>query len=197
MTRQPGLQAARLKALKNPLIKIDTPRLRLLSLNAVQLAAYLDSPAELENSLDVGLSRSLISPVVRGAISIKLEKIKHAPESDHAWYSYWLVLLRRENFGAGLTGFKGAPDRNGCVEIGYGMDERFQNLGYTSEAAKTLLGWAFSDPRCLTVTANINQRDNIASRRVLEKIGMSVTSETDETSIWIITREQYLNNPAG
>ena len=70
-----------------------------------------------------------------------------------------------------MVGFKGVPDSNGEVEIGYGIDPQFQRQGYMTEAVKAMIQWAFSEPACRVITAILSAPDNIASHRVLEKSG--------------------------
>ena len=56
------------------------------------------------------------------------------------------------------------------VEIGFSFDPRHQGKGYASEAARTLVDWAFSQG-FHRVIGRLEPR-NTASARVLEKLGM-------------------------
>ena len=56
-------------------------------------------------------------------------------------------------------------------EIGYMTNRRLQGNGYATEAARAMLDWAFRDAGFRRVIARIEPR-NIASGRVLEKLGM-------------------------
>lgn len=179
------------KALRTPLLELETPRLRLAALNSTQLEAYLDSPQDLEAALGLDISSGVLNENLRRAIGIKLQKMLLAAVEDHPWFTYWLIILRDMKNGAGLIGFKGAPNSSGAVEIGYGIDERFQRKGYMTEAARAMVGWAFADRHCMAVTASVDSQSNIASKRVLEKIGMQIVDET-EPGDWIITRGHYL-----
>jgi RimJ/RimL family protein N-acetyltransferase len=94
------------------------------------------------------------------------------------------MVIQAEPFGAGLIGFKGIPDKNGEVEIGYGIDPPCRRLGYTTEAAGALINWALQQATCLSVTA-WSDKSNRASARVLEKVGMQIARETTSQYCWV------------
>jgi ribosomal-protein-alanine N-acetyltransferase len=163
---------------------IQTERLKLLALTLDQLRLILDAPERLEQELGFPISRANDTEPVRRAIGMKVGKMSGLPAERHPWYTYWLVVTIAGTCGAGLAGFKGEPDQDGTVEIGYGIDPAYRDRGYTTEAARALIAWAFQDPACRSVVAPGTRRDNPASNRVLAKLGMQVYTETDETLSW-------------
>lgn len=90
--------------------------------------------------------------------------------NERLWYTDWQIYLRGGT-PIGSLGFKGPPI-NGEVEIGYGIDEAYRNKGYSTEAVKAAMNWAFSRDQVYFVTAE-TEPDNAASRRVLEKLAFS------------------------
>ncbi len=112
---------------------------------------------------------------------MKLAKLAHVEPAREAWYTYWLVVIRDAAFGAGLAGFKGFPDQNGEVEIGYGIDPDYQRQGYTTEAVQRLIAWAFEESACRSVVARDTKKWNAASLRVLSKVGMRVYARISKT----------------
>lgn len=176
---------------------IVTPRLRLIALSRVQLQMLVEAPARLEAALGLKFAREVLTDRARRAIQIKVDKMAGAEKWRHAWLTYWLVVVSAENAGAGLAGFKGAPDAGGEVEIGYGIAPGFQNRGYSTEAARALTAWAFSEPACMAVTAKYTQRSNLASQKVLKNLGMWVYAEDAETQSWKVTRKAYRPPGAG
>jgi len=110
---------------------------------------------------------------------------------DQAWITYWLMLHRKDKYGIGMLGFKGGPDYRGQVEIGYGIDPAYSGQGFTTEAASRLIQWAFKDPLCLRIIAPGTRKDNPASNRVLEKLGMRVYQESEDTLSWSLDRADY------
>jgi ribosomal-protein-alanine N-acetyltransferase len=152
------------------MLALETNRLILIPLTRNQLSAYLNTPELLEQELRVGLSRDIFTDRLRRAFSMKLEKMSAAPQEMHAWLTYWLIVVRDANFGAGLIGYKGFPDENGVVYNGYGIDPAYQKHGYTSEAVRAMDAWAFKEEACQCVVAYI-ALDNLASQHVVAKCG--------------------------
>jgi GNAT superfamily N-acetyltransferase len=167
---------------------IQTERLKLIALTLDQLRLILDAPERLEQGLGFPISRANITEPVRRAIGQKVAKMSGLAAERHPWYTYWLVTEIAGPYGAGLAGFKGEPDRDGTVEIGYGIDPAYRNRGYITEAARALIAWAFEHPACRYVIAPGTRKDNPASNRVLAKLGMQVYAETGETLSWRIER---------
>ncbi len=165
--------------------EIKSKRLRLIPLSAAQLEFLISRPRQLEAELGFATSHAVLSPpVVQHAIHVKQQRLVTSPAEEFPWHTYWLVVILAEPFGAGLIGFKGVPDKNGEVEIGYGIDPAWRRQGYTTEAARALINWALRQPPCLAVTA-WSDKGNLASARVLEKVGMQIARETPGQYCWV------------
>lgn len=93
------------------------------------------------------------------------------------WYTNWRISLR-DGTTIGSLCFKG-DSQFGEVEIGYGIDEAYQNQGYATEAVKEAVRWAFSDSSVYFVMAE-TEADNAASQRVLHKLGFVPSGEGEE-----------------
>jgi RimJ/RimL family protein N-acetyltransferase len=156
----------------------------LLALTLEQLGLYLTHPDRLEEELGFPMSRAILTQPVQRAIRIKMDKMAQAEESAHSWYTYWLIIVADEPFGAGMAGFKGYPDERGEVEIGYGIDPDWQNKGYMTEAVRAMIAWAFAHSYCRSVIAPGVLKSNPASSRVLEKVGMHIYQETADSLSW-------------
>jgi ribosomal-protein-alanine N-acetyltransferase len=166
--------------------EIKTARLRLRTLTLDQLELCLTDHERLERELGLPVSRAAMAEPVPRAIGMKIAKMQQAAEENHAWYTYWLIIIDDTSFGAGLAGFKGYPDGNGEVEIGYGIDPGYRNKGYMTEAVRAMIAWAFEHPQCRCVTADRVARWNVASQKVLQKVGMQVYKETGDELFWRI-----------
>lgn len=164
--------------------QLETERLHLLALTSDQLALALDAPERLEQELGISFSREQFSDPVRRAIGMKLSRMPAVDEALHPWYTYWLIVIAAESYGAGMAGFKGEPDKESVVEIGYGIDEAYRCQGFMTEAVRALIAWAFADPACREVTAQGVLRSNVSSQRVLIKAGLQVCGEDAETQDW-------------
>jgi ribosomal-protein-alanine N-acetyltransferase len=164
---------------------IEAERMNLVLLTRDELESYLLGKQQPIRRAEA-ISREILTEALRRAIGMKLEKLARAPREDHPWISYWLIRLKSGGYGIGMLGFKGIPDGEGQVEIGYGIDPSYQNQGLTTEAVAALIAWAFGDPRCRRIVAPDTRKDNPASNRVLQKVGMRIYQETDHTLSWCL-----------
>jgi [ribosomal protein S5]-alanine N-acetyltransferase len=170
---------------------IQTRRLKLFPLSLDQLRCYIPNPAVLEQDLGFEVSRDIVTDRLRRAIGMKISKMERADPEEHAWYTYWLIVIKDKPYGAGLAGFKGVPDDKGQVEIGYGIDTACRNQGYMTEAVKALIAWAFQDVRCKAVIAPDTKKENFASNSVLKNAGMRVVNETEESFDWKVDKAAF------
>lgn len=103
-------------------------------------------------------------------------------------WGMWVAILEEENVVIGDLGFKGKPNEEGIVEIGYGMIEPYRNKGYATESAQLLIDWAFSQSAVKKVIAEC-LLDNAPSIRVLEKLNMKRTRIEDNLQKWELVKE--------
>jgi RimJ/RimL family protein N-acetyltransferase len=82
----------------------------------------------------------------------------------------------------GWGGFKGAPDENGAVEIGYSVAPGWEGRGVATAAVGVLLGEAWADPAVGCVRAHTMPERN-GSVRVLEKSGFRRDGESLEGDV--------------
>lgn len=164
---------------------VQTERLTLLPLTPAQLWHYLNRPSQLEAALHLTLSRAVLTAPVSRAIRTKLRNTASTSLNQLLWNTYWLVVIREDSSEAGLLGFKGAPGQDGASEIGYGINPNFRRQGYATEAVEALTAWALSQSGCEMVTA-FTEKGNLASIRVLEKSGFTMSRETDEEFYWTV-----------
>jgi len=98
-----------------------------------------------------------------------------------------------------LIGFAGCnngpPDGAGTVEIGYDVLPTYQRRGYATEAMGAIMAWLFAQPRVRRVIADCDV-DNVASRRVLERLGLQQHAPTGDRLNWALSREDWLARPA-
>lgn len=147
------------------LVHLTTPRLRLVAFDAE--LARLDA-ARLAAALDARVPPAAVDEDLWAASAERLAAAPH-----EAGWLFWLVVER----GAvvGTAGFKGPPDADGAVELGYGLVPGARGRGLATEAVGALLAWAFADSRVRTVVAHTEAR-NEASVRVLAKLGFHLAS---------------------
>ena len=56
-------------------------------------------------------------------------RMPYASFGDHPWLTFWLIVINDQRVGAGMVGFKGAPNAAGESEIGYGIDPVYRGQG--------------------------------------------------------------------
>jgi RimJ/RimL family protein N-acetyltransferase len=94
----------------------------------------------------------------------------------------WLILLRSDGVVVGDLGWKGTPSTDGEVEIGYGLSAAYRGRGLATHAVGALVEWLRTQQTVLRVVAQTDS-DNTPSRRVLERLGFTVTGE-DRDGVW-------------
>jgi ribosomal-protein-alanine N-acetyltransferase len=89
-------------------------------------------------------------------------------------YHLAVVLKQIDRLIGGCTlGRNGAEAREAF--LGYAIDPEFQRQGYATEAAAALIGFGFRQLALSRIYAKCNAL-NVASRRVLEKLGMQLVA---------------------
>ena len=132
----------------------------------VQSARLVMTPLTLEQ---MRLRRGLEpDPALKKAYTEMIDAMLTLPGREH-WAADWLICLR-DGTAVGGIGFKGAPDANGDVELGYGIDEPYRRRGYAAEAAGAMLTWALAQPGVKRILAQA-ELDNEISQKVLMKNG--------------------------
>jgi [ribosomal protein S5]-alanine N-acetyltransferase len=96
----------------------------------------------------------------------------------------WLITLKGRVIGD--CGALNWPDQSGEVEIGYGLAEPYRNHGYATEAVAALCSWLVAETGAVRLTAVNVLGDNWASRRVLEKVGFTVTDESGKGVSYVL-----------
>lgn len=100
------------------------------------------------------------------------EIIKKIWKTDYALYGYgrWATVYKPDNKVIGFTGLKYLPDIK-ATDIGYRYLPEYWGKGIATEAAQVTLSYGFEVLNLDKIVA-IAMKENIASQKVLEKIGM-------------------------
>ncbi len=98
-------------------------------------------------------------------------------------FESYIVVHRNSMTVIGDGGFKGLPNADGEIDIGYAIIAQAQKNGYGSEVAQGLVSWAFQQPGVKAITARC-LLDNKPSARVLEKLGMEQVSTDEKLIRW-------------
>ena len=119
-----------------------------------------------------------------------LKSIKNNP-SNAKWFSYLPIETKTRTL-IGSCGYKGKPNAEGMVEIGYEVAKDFRNKGYATEIAKLLIKMAFEDSNVKMIQAHTLTEKN-ASVKVLEKCEFQFIGtffDEDDGQVWRWVKEK-------
>lgn len=119
---------------------------------------------------------SVAAPELSLAYREMLNNCVQFPE-QHVWYAAWKICLADSGKEVGYAGFKGF--NGGYPEIGYGITDEHEGVGYATEAVTALCDWALQMPDVIAIEAE-TESDNIKSIRVLIKNGFVQTGVVGE-----------------
>lgn len=138
--------------------KIKTNRLKIYVASEEQMKKFIDDQ---------------MNDVMKVAYTEMLNK-SLAHKEEWEWYAMWMIELK-DGSHVGELCFKGIS-KDGIVEIGYGIAGEYQGKGYATEAVKAVVDWALKQAAVLCIKAE-TEESNIASQKVLKKVGFMSTSE--------------------
>ena len=101
-----------------------------------------------------------------------LRDLLDVPAKDAAFVAYYILS---DDQPVGTCGFKGPPDAQGRVEIGYSVVSARQRQGHASAAIRQLLAMAFADPRVTEVVAETLPH-LVASQRTAKRCGFELAT---------------------
>ena len=155
-------------------MELNTERLQLreLLLTDVEKIHELHSLSETDEFNTLGIPESI--EVTKQLVSEWLASQNELPRKK---YVFCIENIEKEFIGlAGLT--YGKPTyRN--AEIWYKLHSRYWNLGYATEVANRILHFGFVDLQLHRIKAGCAV-GNLASKRVIEKIGMTMEAHCRE-----------------
>jgi ribosomal-protein-alanine N-acetyltransferase len=93
-------------------------------------------------------------------------------------FGRWAVVHKPDKKLMGWCGLA-FLDQTEEIEIGYGMAKEYWGRGFTTEAAAASIRFGFEELKLNRIVA-VAMPENIASRRVMEKIGM----KCEKTGYW-------------
>lgn len=170
--------------------EIETAHLRLRVPTANDIDSYYDhihSDPDVMRYLPGGIPRSRDRTVTTLAIVI-----------EH-WHQYGFGVWSVEQKGrAGLIGHCGlscVPEADGTIELAYAFGKTFWGKGFATQAARANLRFGFEQLGLLEIIA-VAVPANIASQRVMAKIGMHCEGITDrfygaELVLYVINRKDF------
>ena len=112
----------------------------------------------------------------------------------------WALILKESGKMIGTCGFTSLDLQNNCAEIGYVIHHKYHGKGYAPEAAEKVIAFGF-DKLALSRISAVCMKENAASLRVMQKLGMSfegtlrsaiyAKGARQDVSVCAITAEDY------
>lgn len=167
---------------------IFTQRLALRPLTLETVVALLESRPRSAIETIVGAelpwtwpSRALVDQVFPAS----LEAISADPAS-RLWGDRLMITREGPARVVGSILFHGRPGADGVAEVAYGVEDASQGQGYATEALAPCIAWALAQEECRVVRATTTPWHR-ASKRLLEKVGMTKVAERreDGAEMWV------------
>jgi RimJ/RimL family protein N-acetyltransferase len=137
--------------------RIHTPRLLLIPATTTTLLAELEGKAAFARALGAEVSDEWPPELYDdSATQWTLAALEREPAFAE-WGMYYITQPAEGATGLrviGTGGFKGPPDADGVVEIGYAILPAYRRRGHAREAVDGMLAWAFADSRVALVIAH-------------------------------------------
>ena len=103
-------------------------------------------------------------------------KTKMLPQLKRLGYSNYTLIIKAENCKIGICGLY---DRDGLegIDIGFALLPKYERKGYAFESVSKLKNVAFNEFGLTEISA-ITVKDNISSKKLLEKLGLKLNGVT-------------------
>lgn len=168
------------------MLKVNTERLNIFPLDKSHLELCISDFSNMERALGLALTDRSLSDREKSVYKIRLAGVQNNP-INYMWYTVWIIVLKETNRCIGTIMVKNYPNENGEVIIGYSIESEFRCKGFMTEALNRLTQWLFSNPGVKFILAD-TLKNNIASHRVLQKIGMVNFMEDNECFWWRLAK---------
>ncbi len=167
--------------------EIETPRLYLRQFSMDDLDDLFAIRSDPEVMRFIGESRPQSLDQVRDALENVISVWK-----QHG-FGRWAIVHKGDEKLIGWCGLA-FLDNTDEIEIGYGIAKEYWGKGLTTEAAVVSIKYGFEDLKLNRIVA-VAMPENIASRRIMEKMGMRY----EKTGYWyeaelvyyVIMRDEY------
>jgi len=156
-------------------MNIETKRLTLFPTELKHFELILESKNYLSEYLGVNVPDTF--PESKDALPWFYDLIK-TDETLVGWISFW-ALHRADNTLIGDIGFKGKPDENGKIEIGYSIISEYRKQGFAKEIVEAFLKFGFSKTAVKVIEAQ-TKTDNIGSIKILERLAMKQSGTVED-----------------
>jgi RimJ/RimL family protein N-acetyltransferase len=126
-------------------------------------------------------------------IKYRLPRIRQNPE--YAKYLLRVTVLKDNPIIIASAGFHDAPNSEGMIEIGFGVDKRYQGRGFGQELVHGMWSWVVTDPQIKTLRYTVSP-DNLISQHIIKKFGFifkgqQIDDEDGPEDIYELSAREY------
>jgi ribosomal-protein-alanine N-acetyltransferase len=167
---------------RHPLRVIESRRMTLVAATPDLVAADLSGREALSEAIGAVVPENW-PPELYESTAMRWSLRQLEDPAEHGWSIWYLLSKKHEPPQVlGICGFKGKPDAQGSVEIGYSILKQFRVQGYATEAVGRLVVWAFSHQNVREVAAETLPHLT-QSIHVMEKNGLSFSGPGSEYGV--------------
>lgn len=159
----------------------QTQRLEIIPLNLPFLRLLANNMREFESKLNCKYQAEPICGFFAQYVDMQINVVANNPD-DYLFNTFWVIIEKESRIVVGTAAFKGNPDKNGEIEIGYGLGKKHEHKGYMTEAVAEMCRWAMSQENVKHVIAETDV-DGYASQKILERNGF-VRYRFGDSSWW-------------
>lgn len=113
-------------------------------------------------------------------------------------FGIWKLTLKEMNEDLGFCGLRFSPDISNEIEVIYGIEKRFWGKAFAFDASKAVLNYGFDTLNLEKIIALVNP-ENVASWKILEKLGMSlikeIETEIEKLKVYEMSKEDFSKSP--
>jgi ribosomal-protein-alanine N-acetyltransferase len=166
---------------------VETKRIKIVPLKIDQLELYLQSNGKFEREFNLAGTHRIISSEIRERVEKNIiPQIMRVPGDNYLFYTFWIVIDKSKKQIVAELGFKGEPNENGEIEIGYGTMHEHRGKQYMTEAVGAMVNWAKQQSQIKYILAETHE-DNLASIKVLQKNSFQFIHQKDQMKWWKIS----------
>lgn len=110
----------------------------------------------------------------QGPLAWRVPQVKENP-AVNKWFVRWAVLRSTQEV-IGSASFHGAPDENGMIEIGLGVEDAYQRQGFGKEILQGMWGWVVTEPGVKILRYTVSPT-NSASIALVNSFGFNYVGE--------------------
>jgi len=162
---------------------IEAAGIQLRPLNHHQLVQYIKLDPDLEKEWGLKPSSRSISVELKETLEDTIMPSVADKSKNYLFSTLWTVISKDLNQMVAAICFKGEPNHQGEIEIGYGTFESFQGKGFMTKAVAAIIPWASEQSNVVSITAE-TEKSNSASIVVLEKNQFTKVNEMGSKCYW-------------